>query len=98
MLFLINRNLYYSNNSKHLLENKRTTFEKAIMAIKVKELKDDMLVSIEVNKNYYLMLKNTLLKKLLIFFANYWNMMEKFFGTQINHQDSIENQVQIKNS
>ena len=30
------------------------------MAIKVKELKDDMHVSIEVNKAYYLMLKNTL--------------------------------------
>ena len=30
------------------------------MAIKVKELKDDALVSVQVNKAYYFMLKNTL--------------------------------------
>jgi hypothetical protein len=30
------------------------------MAIKVKELKDDALVDVKVNKNYYLMLKNSL--------------------------------------
>lgn len=30
------------------------------MAVKVKELKDDVLVDIKVNKNYYLMLKQTL--------------------------------------
>lgn len=30
------------------------------MAIKVKELKDDLLVDIKVNKNYYLMLKSSL--------------------------------------
>lgn len=31
------------------------------MAIKVKELKDDALVEIQVNKNYYLMVKSVLL-------------------------------------
>lgn len=31
------------------------------MAIKVKELKDDVLIDVQVNKNYYLMLKATLL-------------------------------------
>lgn len=31
------------------------------MALKVKELKDDVLIDIQVNKNYYLMLKATLL-------------------------------------
>jgi len=30
------------------------------MAIKVKELKDDAIVSIQVNKNYYLMMKSVL--------------------------------------
>jgi hypothetical protein len=30
------------------------------MAVKVKELKDDALVKVEVNKNYYLMMKSTL--------------------------------------
>jgi hypothetical protein len=30
------------------------------MAVKVKELKDDALLSIQVNKSYYFMLKNTL--------------------------------------
>lgn len=30
------------------------------MAVKVKELKDDALVEIKVNKNYYLMMKSTL--------------------------------------
>jgi hypothetical protein len=30
------------------------------MAVKVKELKDDALVEVKVNKNYYLMMKSTL--------------------------------------
>lgn len=30
------------------------------MAIKVKEFKDDMIVDVQVNKNYYLMMKSTL--------------------------------------
>jgi hypothetical protein len=30
------------------------------MAVKVKELKDDAVVEVQVNKNYYLMLKSTL--------------------------------------
>lgn len=30
------------------------------MAVKVKELKDDALLSVQVNKSYYFMLKNTL--------------------------------------
>jgi hypothetical protein len=30
------------------------------MAIKVKELKDDALIDVKVNKNYYMMLKNAL--------------------------------------
>ena len=30
------------------------------MALKVKELKDDILIDIKVNKNYYLMMKSTL--------------------------------------
>lgn len=62
------------------------------MAVKIKELKDDALVSIKINKNYYYMLKGTLfyLFKNIPEDSNKEDILQKIMKSEYNEMTEFE--------